>query len=469
MKRTKIVATLGPATNTYKRLKQLGNAGVNIFRLNFSHGAQSDHKKIIDLIKKLNADTGQYYSIMIDTKGPEIRTGEVSSPIELKRNQILTLTVDDVPYETSRKIKINYEAFIKDVKVGQKILVDNGVMNLKVLEITKRDVICRVLDGGMLGSRRHVNLSGQDISLESITEKDWEDIAFAVDQKVDFLALSFIRSAEDILKIREYLTSRKSDIELITKVETLRATKNIDELFKVSDGIMVARGDLGAEIPFEKVPTVQLEIAQKGARYKKPVIVATHMLESMIKDPIPTRAETTDVFTAIWQQNDAIMLSAETSVGAYPIKAVETMTKIARETEKMYPVESNNLRKVLVTNEREAFCKNATDIVRELKSVSFIIVITKTGATAKILSSFRPSNPIFAFTENASVCRNMSLLWGTKGFLTKLESDPEKTIQNAIKILLKTYPRFRGKKYVLLSNILIDNKMTEALQIRTIE
>lgn len=468
MKRTKIVATIGPATNKYAELKKLGQAGVNIFRLNFSHGSHEIHKEVIDQVRKLNQDTGENYALMIDTKGPEIRTSDLEAPLNLKKNQEITLTIDDVTYETHQKIKINYPGFIKDVTPGQVILIDNGVMNFKVLEVKGSDVLCKVLDGGELTGRRHVNLPGQDISLESITEKDWKDIAFAVEQKVDFLALSFIRSAKDIQQIKDFLQKHNSDIQVITKVETLRATQRIDELFEVSDGIMVARGDLGAEIPFEKVPIVQWEIAQKGALYKKPVIVATHMMESMIEDPIPTRAEITDVFSAVWQKNDAIMLSGETSVGKYPIKCVEAMDRIARETEKTY-LKERSIRTIHPHTDKEGFCKNASDMAEDIESVNSIIVITRSGQTAKLLASFRPQVPIHAFTENPGVCRKMSLLWGTQGYVLKLEKDPEKTIQKAIELLLTRYPKLKGKKCVILSNILVDQKMTEALQVRILK
>lgn len=467
-KRTKIVATIGPATQSYDMLKQLGEAGVNVFRLNFSHGDHEVHKKTIDRIKQLNQDTNNHYAIMVDTKGPEIRTGDLEKILELKKGNQITLTIDHVTYEETQKIKINYEKFINDVEVGETILIDNGVINLKVLEKKGNDILCEVLDGGPMSSRRHVNLPGKDISLPSITEKDWEDIAFAVEQNADFIALSFIRGPEEILRIREFLQEKNANIRLITKVETLKATEHIDDLFEVSDGIMVARGDLGAEIPFEQVPIVQWEIAQKGAKYKKPVIVATHMLESMIKEPIPTRAEITDVFTATWQRNDAVMLSGETSVGAYPIKTVESMHKIAKETERAY-MKKRSIRKIEVFNEKEAFCQNATDVVQSLKDVAFIMVITKTGRTSKLLSSFRPNTPIYAFTEDAAVCRCMSLLWGTKGFEIKLDQDPEVTIKNAMKTLVEYCPKYKNRRFVLLSDVLVDGKMIEALQIRTLE
>ncbi len=467
-KKTKIVATIGPVTESYENLKRLGECGVNIFRLNFSHGTHESHRQVIDRIKQLNQETGLHYGIMIDTKGPEIRTGDVPHPFTIHENDTITLTTDtDKPFSQSI-LTINYKEFPQDVQSGDTILIDNGVITLTVDSIQNTDVLCRVLDGGEIKSKRHVNLPGKDISLPSITEKDWSDIEFAVENDADFIALSFIRSAEDILTIRKFLEEKKSTIQLITKVETLRATQNIDDLFQVSDGIMVARGDLGAEIPFEDVPIIQWEIAKKSAIYKKPVIVATHMLESMIQEPIPTRAEATDVFTATYQRNDAVMLSGETTIGAYPFKAVEAMSRIIKRTEEAY-LGKRSIRKLEVETEKESFCQNAWNVIDTLEHIEFIMVLTRSGSTARTMASFRPHEPLFVFADTEKICRNMSLFWGTQSFHIPFSSDPETTIKTAIAHLLRTYPERRGQRFVMLSDILINGTMIKALQIRTLE
>lgn len=465
-KHTKIVATIGPATESYDMLKQLSDAGVNVFRLNFSHGSYEEDGAVADNIKKLNADTGRHHAILADTKGPEIRTGKLDEALSVHEGDEITLTIDDVTYEDTKKLHINYPGFINDVEVGEVILIDNGVIHFEVLSKSGNDVQCTILDDGELTGKRHVNLPGKDISLPSITEKDWKDIQFATEIGADFIALSFIREAKDVLAIREFLEEKgHSHIQLISKIETLKAVHNIDDLFEVSDGIMVARGDLGAEIPFDEVPLRQLEISQKGAEYKKPVIVATHMLESMIEDPVPTRAETSDIFTAVWQQNDAVMLSGETSIGDHPIKAVKAMAKIAQTTEAY----TYGQRFVTIENPKDSFCKNAADSMDDIEETQFIMVITRSGDTAQRLSSIRPNGTIYAFSEDERVCRRLSLNWGTYAHKITLESAPEQTIQNAMKKLLDVEPERKGQKFALLSNILIDGEMTESLQIRTLE
>ncbi len=465
MKRTKIVATIGPETDSYDMLKKLGEAGVNIFRLNFSHGTYDQHLAVIKNIQKLNKDTKKHYAVMLDTKGPEIRTATLTKAFELKKGDLLTLTTNLVDFEQTGKLSVNYKGLTKDVGVGEIILLDNGTMTLKVQKKTKTDVICRIIDGGELTSRRHINIPGKDVSLPSITEQDWKDLAFGIKHRVDFFALSFVRNAKDIEEVRAFLSKHKSPIKIIAKVETLTATRNIDEIFEAADGVMVARGDLGVEIPFQQVPIVQWEIAQKGAQYKKPVIVATHMLESMIEEPMPTRAEVTDIFTSALQRNDCVMLSAETSVGKYPIKSVQAMTSIVTETEN-HCLDQCNVRMPKVDTERGEFCSSAARAAADLPHISSIVVITKHGSMARFMSSFRPSVPIYALTDNPSICQQMQILWGVTGFVGKFSRDPEKTVQLVKKLLLKNFPKYKGTSFVLISDVLVEKQSVPSLQIR---
>jgi pyruvate kinase len=464
MKLTKIVATIGPVSEEIEILKKLAEAGVNVFRLNFSHGDHAWHKKVISRIKKLNKELPQKVAIMLDTKGPEIRTGDLVSPIFLKKNQKIILTVEK-EFNPSQKVSVNYDGFIDDVRVGEKILVDNGVMNFHVLEKKGKDVICEVIDGGELGSRRHLNLPGREISLEAITKKDWKDIEFGVEMGVDFIALSFVRNGDEVLECKRFLVNKKSKIEVISKIESFEATKNLEKIISVSDGTMVARGDLGAEIPFSQVPKMQQAIIDLCSKFRKPVIVATNMLESMTKNPIPTRAETTDVFTAVMQRSDAVMLSGETAGGKFPLKSVEVMTEIIQETEKDF-LERKMQKSFKIDSDRIGFAKVAAEMAVDIIGINGIIVITRSGETALMVSSFRSNIPIFAFTNSSSSRRKMALIWGVSAFEIAFSKDSEKTVERAYVEFCKNYPEVQGGKFVLVSDSLVDGKFIPMVQIR---
>ncbi len=467
MKHTKIVATIGPVSCEYEMLEKLADAGVNVFRLNFSHGDHQWHGEVIKRIKRLNKKRGVNVAILLDTKGPEIRTGDLALPVELKKDQEIILTVDHSTYEESGKVGVNYDAFIDDVEVGEKILVDNGVMNFEVLKKTDEDIFCKVLDGGELSSRRHLNLPMKDVSLESITQKDWDDIKFGVDMGVDFIALSFVRRADEVNLLRDFLDSKKSNIDIIPKIESYEATNNLSEIIAASDGVMVARGDLGAEIPFTQVPRMQREIIETAKNYQKPVIVATHMLESMIQNPMPTRAEVTDVSTAVFQRADAIMLSGETAGGNYPLKSVETMVDIALETEKEY-LDSRPIRDISVHSDRAEFSRLAARMVGDLNDISCILVVTRSGYMASLVSCFRPKMPVFAFTNVPSARRKMQLLWGVQAFKIAFSSEPEKTVGRAVEEFLDrpVGKEWKGKRYVLVTDALVDGEFIPTLQVR---
>ncbi len=465
IKRTKIITTIGPVTEKYEQLEKLGSLGVDIFRLNFSHGDHSWHKKVIQRIKKLNRKTQQNFAIILDTKGPELRTGDVKSPIKIKKGDKILLTPEFVHSHSKEKLSVNYDLLAKDVEVGEIILVDNGVMCFKVLEIQNKNVLIEVLEGGILESRRHLNIPGKEVSLKSITQKDWDDINFGIELNVDFIALSFVRTAEDIKKLKKYLIEKKSKIEIIAKIESFEATKHLDEIIKHTDAVMVARGDLGAEIPFYQVPKIQQDIISLAAKYKKPVIVATHMLESMIEHPIPTRAEATDIFEAVQQKADCTMLSGETAGGKFPFKAVKAMTNVIKESEKNL-LKKWNFRHLETNSERELFAKISAEIANTDNNISAIIVITRSGFTAKITSSFRPIVPIFALTNTPSVKRKSQILWGTEGIHIDFSKTPNTTIKRAEKKILEKYPKLKNTSYVLLSDTLVDNEYIPAIQIR---
>ncbi len=467
MKHTKIIATVGPVSSNFEMLKELADAGVNIFRLNFSHGTHESHEKVIKLIKRLNKKRKENVAILLDTKGPEIRTGDMKNPINVKRGDKLVLTVDFVDPENSNgKIEVNYDEFINDVEVGDKILMDSGVINLKILEKKEKDIICEVLDGGEISSRRHINLPGKEVSLEAITKKDWKDIEFGVKMGIDFIALSFVRQAKGVLELRKFLEKKKSRIKIISKIENLEGTQHLTSIIEVSDGVMVARGDLGAEIPFQKVPRVQREIVRIAGELQKTVIVATHMLESMIINPIPTRAEVTDISEAVWQRADCVMLSGETAIGKYPKKAVEAMSNIAKETEKDC-VKARKYRSwVKVTTSRESFCKMVAQMVHDLDYIEAIVVITRSGFMGRVMSSFRPKVPIFAFTNEPDTRRKMIMLWGVEPFRINFSQTPQKTINRAKDKFLLHYPDWKGKKFILVSDFLVENEFVPTLQVR---
>ena len=327
MKRTKIICTIGPATESFSSLKKLYKAGMNVARLNMSHSDHKSAKKIIDRLKKLNKQVKIPVGIMLDTQGPEIRTGNSASVVDLVPGQIISFTVrDNVDVETT-SIRVNYDELIESVKVGTLISLDNGLLNFKVLKKFENELECRVIDGGKLGSKRHVNLPGIRINLPAVTEKDKEDITFGLEEGVDFIALSFVRSANDIDDLRKFLGKRHKGVKIISKIEDREGLTNIDQICEASDGVMVARGDLGIETDLFNLPNIQRKIMSKCAENGVRSIVATHLLESMIDNPTPTRAEVTDIANAIYEGADAVMLSGETSIGKYPVDCVAYIQK----------------------------------------------------------------------------------------------------------------------------------------------
>lgn len=425
MKKTKIVCTIGPASEREEILRQLFLNGMNVARLNFSHGNHEEHKKRIDIIKKLREELGLPIGIMLDTKGPEIRLGNFSQEsIELGDGDSFVLTTRDIVGDESIA-NVSYKGIVKDINTGNRILIDDGLVELKVVEILNdTDIKCTVLNGGTLKDHKGVNIPNVAINLPAVTKKDIEDIKFGIKNGIDFVAASFIRKAEDVLEIRKILEENGGEhIDIISKIENQEGVDNIDEIIKASDGIMVARGDLGVEIETEEIPLIQKQIIRKCNIAGKPVITATQMLDSMMRNPRPTRAEVTDVANAILDGTDSIMLSGETAAGKYPVESVKTMHNIATRTETsseyLEILKSKLIDKNISTTNAisKATCTTAEDL-----EASAIITATSSGYTSKAISKFRPKAPIIAATTTERVMRKLSLVWGVYPVLS-LKSD----------------------------------------------
>ncbi|XP_022892771.1 pyruvate kinase isozyme G, chloroplastic isoform X2 [Olea europaea var. sylvestris] len=435
-RKTKIVCTIGPSTSSREMIWKLAETGMNVARLNMSHGDHASHKKTIDLVKEYNAQFEEkVVAIMLDTKGPEVRSGDVVQPILLKEGQEFCFTIKrGISREDT--VSVNYDGFVNDVEVGDVILVDGGMMSLAVKSKTKDLVKCEVIDGGELKSRRHLNVRGKSANLPSITDKDWEDIKFGVDNEIDFYAVSFVKDAKVVHELKQYLKSCNADIHVIVKIESADSIPNLHSIISASDGAMVARGDLGAELPIEDVPLLQEDIIRRCHSMQKPVIVATNMLESMIDHPTPTRAEVSDIAIAVREGADAIMLSGETAHGKYPLKAVKVMHTVALRTESSQPFNST-LRGQFVAHESHMgamFAFQATTMANTLAVP--VIVFTRTGSMAILLSHYRPSLTIFAFTNVERVKQRLVLYHGVMPIYMQFSNDAEETFSRALNLLL---------------------------------
>lgn len=424
MRKTKIIATLGPASNSLETVKTLIKTGMNAARINFSHGTHESHTETINTVKQAREELKVHLPLVLDTKGPEIRTKVLKNDsVNLIKGNTFTLTTREVEGDETI-VSVTYENFAKDVKVGSTVLIDDGLIELKVKEINDNDVICEVINSGNLGSRKGINLPDVHVGLPALSEKDIEDIKFGIKIGFDYIAASFIRSANDVLEIRKVLKENNGEyIKIISKIESREGVDNIDEILEVTDGIMVARGDLGVEIPLEEVPLIQKELIKKCKSKGKLVVTATQMLESMVTNPRPTRAEASDVANAIYDGTDVIMLSGETAKGNFPVEAVATMVKIANKVESSidYVKEVYNKKYVEnldVTNAiSHATCTTANDL-----NASAVVAISKSGFTVNKVSKYRPSCPILALTDDEIVARQLNLVWGCYPKLTKLDT-----------------------------------------------
>ena len=430
IKKTKIVCTLGPVSENEETLRELIKNGLNVCRLNFSHGSHEEHKGRMDLVKKLREELNMPTAILLDTKGPEIRTGKFDVPeVFLEEGQTFTITMKDVMGDKER-CTVSYKGLANDVKPGDTILIDDGLVGLTVKEVNNDDIVCEVQNSGIVKNHKGVNVPGVKVNLPAITEKDRSDIEFGIEQGIDFIAASFVRKVSDVLAIREILEENNAEhIKIISKIENQEGVENLDEIIEVSDGIMVARGDLGVEIPTEEIPVVQKLMIKKCNEAGKPVITATQMLDSMIRNPRPTRAEVTDVANAIYDGTDAIMLSGETAAGKYPVEAVKTMATIAKRAEETMRNRRDKINKSKNVTDAISYATCTTAMDLEAKA---ILSSTASGHTARMVSKFRPDCPIVATTSNESVRRQLALTWGVLPLMREKSANIDQVIVNSI-------------------------------------
>ncbi|KAH7538134.1 hypothetical protein FEM48_Zijuj03G0166800 [Ziziphus jujuba var. spinosa] len=442
-RKTKIVCTIGPSTNTREMIWKLAESGMNVARLNMSHGDHASHQKVIDLVKEYNAQSKD--------NGPEVRSGDLPQPIILETGQEFTFTIRR-GVGTADCVSVNYDDFVNDVEVGDMLLVDGGMMSLMVKSKTEDSVKCEVVDGGELKSRRHLNVRGKSATLPSITEKDWEDIKFGVDNKVDFYAVSFVKDAQVVHELKNYLKSCDADIHVIVKIESADSIPNLHSIITASDGAMVARGDLGAELPIEEVPLLQEEIIRICRSMGKAVIVATNMLESMIVHPTPTRAEVSDIAIAVREGADAVMLSGETAHGKFPLKAVKVMHTVALRTEATITSGGMpaNLGQAFKNHMSEMFAYHATMMSNTLGTS--IVVFTRTGFMAILLSHYRPSGTIFAFTNEKRIQQRLALYQGVCPIFMEFSDDAEETFGHALTLLQKQGMVKAGEEVALVQS-----------------
>jgi pyruvate kinase len=465
MRKTKIICTLGPATKDPEILRQLIEQGADVFRFNMSHADHTSVREVVPQIRQLSKRAGRAVGILLDTQGPAIRTGDLKNPLDLKPGDILELTVRGAQSEEKYSVDVNYADLVNDIQVGDTVLVDNGMMRLQVLEKRQNRIICRVLTPGTLGSRRHINLPGVRVNLPPLTEKDLADVALGAELAVDFVALSFVREARDIEDLRRVLKEKKSEALIVAKIEDQSAVHSIDQIIKAADAIMVARGDLGIECPMEELPIIQRRIVKMSIRLGKPVVVATHLLESMISNPMPTRAEITDVANAVFEQADAIMLSGETSVGRYPVECVQVLNRVALRIERSGG--AGYAKFAILEDTRQKTVASAVVLANSLERAK-IIVFTRHGTMARNVSNLRPERaPIFAFTPSEEVRHQLSLSWGVCAVRIEFTDDPNANIEAAREFLRENSLTVAGDQLVIISDVRAGESLADCVQLRT--
>jgi pyruvate kinase len=466
LRKTKIIATLGPASETPERLREMILAGVNIFRLNMSHANHDWVRKIVPTIRGIADDLAMPVGILMDTQGPAVRTGDLPVKLNLKVGDIMEFTMRGVRSEELYSVNVNYDGLIDDISEGDVVLVDNGVIHLKVLSKKDSRIRCEVLTPGELGSRRHINLPGVKVNLPPLTEKDLADVAVGAETGVDFVALSFCREPSDIVELRRVLASHKCEAKIIAKIEDQSAVKLINEIIKETDAVMIARGDLGIECPMEELPIIQRRILKAALKIGKPVIVATHMLESMIENPVPTRAEVTDVANAVFEQADAIMLSGETTVGKYPVDCVKVLDRIARRIERSGSAHFAEQSSLLHPRQKTA---HSGVVLANSFAHANIAVLTRHGNMAGYTSHMRPEHAvIFALTPSKTVAGHMTLLWGTQPFVMPFGNTTEESVKKAEDLLLKQGFIKEGEHLVILSDIVEGDEKFDSIQLRKV-
>lgn len=472
MKKTKIVATLGPATADKEVLKQMILDGLNVCRLNCSHGSHEDHKKSIDMIREINQETGLNVSILADLQGPKIRTYEMeNNGVMMQEGAIVTIVTERIT-GTAEKFGISYSLMPRDVQPGERILLDDGKLQMEIVETNgETEIKAKVIHGGILSSKKGVNLPNTKISLPSLTEKDREDLEFALNNDVDWIGLSFVRSARDIIELKHIISNRQAKARVVAKIEKPEAIDDIDEIIKVTDALMVARGDLGVEVPYQNVPLIQKMLIRKGHQYAKPVIVATQMMESMITNVTPTRAEVNDVANAVLDGADAVMLSGETSVGKFPIEVIRTMVNIVEEMEKFDGIYHKDQ---LPDKSQSRFisdsiCFNACRLAQRVEADA-IITMSFSGYTAYKIASQRPNAPIFVFTGNKQIITQLSLVWGVRAFYYDKKVSTDHTIADIKYLLTKEGLLRQGDLVINIASIPIEeNGKSNMLKLSYVE
>ncbi len=454
MRKTKIICTIGPASESEEKLRELMLAGMNVARFNFSHGTHEEHKKKFDRVIKVSNELGLPVATLLDTKGPEIRLRDIEGgKTELVSGQKFILTTDEI-LGNNEKVSITYPNLKNDISAGTTILIDDGLIEMVVDEIDEADIICTVINGGQISNHKGVNVPGAALSMPYISDVDKSDIMFGCDMGFDFLAASFVRCREDILEVRKILDEHNSHMKIIAKIENMQGIRNLEDILTVSDGIMVARGDMGVEIPMEEVPVVQKRMIKMAEAQGKHVITATQMLESMIKNPRPTRAEATDIANAIYDGTTAIMLSGESAAGRYPVEAVKTMAKIAERTEQDIDYAGRMKRKEnidsfdVTTAISHATCTTAIDL-----KATAIITVTISGFTAGMISRYKPSCPIIACSVSPKICRQLSLSWGVIPIWIARESSTDDLFEEAVRAAEKAGYIKKGDKVVLTAGV----------------
>ncbi len=455
IRKTKIICTLGPATDKEGVLRQLMLAGMNVARFNFSHGTHEEQKKRLQQLVELREELDLPVAALLDTKGPEIRLGKLEGgKAMLEAGHKLTLTTEDI-IGNAERVSITYKELYKDVHMGSRILIDDGLIEMEVVELRDTDIVCVIKNGGPISDKKGVNVPNVELSMPYISQADYDDIVFGIQNGYDFIAASFVRKAEDVLEIRKILEEYDcTNINIIAKIENKQGVDNIDEIIKVSDGIMVARGDMGVEIPFEEVPVIQKMIIEKVYMAGKQVITATQMLDSMIKNPRPTRAEAADVANAVYDGTSALMLSGETAAGLYPVEALETMVKIAVRTEKdINYISRMKKRNILVNPDitnaiAHATCTTAMDL-----NAAAIITVSNSGRTARMVSKYRPNRPIIGCSVSKSVCRQLNLSWGVTPILMGKKDSSDELFDHAVDVAEKAGMVEAGEIVVLTAGV----------------
>jgi pyruvate kinase len=467
--KTKIVATIGPASSSKEMLRTLAKEGVDVFRLNFSHGTHADHQKVIDNVREVNEELGSTVALLLDLQGPKIRVQEVQPDVTLVRGQEFIITTRQL-VGNNEIASTSYQELPKDVKKGDVVLIDDGKIELKVIEVRDVDVVTEVVYGGPLKSRKGINMPFTKVSAPSLTEKDLEDLEFGLDNNVDWIALSFVRKAQDIKILRTIIEEHKSTSRIVAKIEKPEALTNIDEIITVTDAVMVARGDLGVEILLEEVPMVQKMLVEKCNIAAKPVIVATQMMESMIENPRPTRAETNDVANAVMDGADAVMLSAETAAGKYPIEVIRSMVRTISSVEKnehmYYRFRDVDPKSPIYINDSLvlAACKLAKDV-----GAKAIVGMTASGYTAFKSSSHRPNTNIFVFTGNKSLINTINLVWGARAYYYSKSNSTDETIADVETILKQEGHVQSGDIFITLASMPIQDRLrTNTLKINVV-